>query len=62
MTAPKTVLHDPKHWELRAEEARTAAEAINDPEARRIMLDIASGYARMAKRAAKLANGGDDPV
>jgi len=26
------------------------------------MLDIASGYARMAKRAAKLANGGDDPV
>ena len=61
MAAPKNVLHDRRHWELRAEEARTAGEAMNDPEARRIMAGIARGYARMAERAAKLANGEADP-
>jgi hypothetical protein len=34
---------------------------MNDPEARRIMAGIARGYARMAERAARLANGETDP-
>ena len=35
---------------------------MNDPEASRIMMRIASGYARKAKRAARLANGHADPI
>lgn len=41
----------PKHWHERAEEARAMAEAMSDPEAKRIMLGIAESYDRVAKRA-----------
>jgi hypothetical protein len=41
----------PEHWLQRAEEARTAAEGMNDPEARAAMLAIAQNYENIAKRA-----------
>ena len=47
----RTLLDDAEHWWGRAEEARTIAEIITDPEARRIMFDIAEGYDRLAERA-----------
>ena len=49
----RTLLDDAEHWWGRAEEARTIAEFMNDPEARRIMFDIAEGYDRLAERAAE---------
>jgi hypothetical protein len=47
----KTLLDDAEHWLSRAEETRTIAEIMTDPEARRIMFDIAEGYDRLAERA-----------
>ena len=47
----KTLLDDVEHWWSRAEETRTIAEIMTDPEARRIMFDIAEGYDRLAQRA-----------
>ena len=47
----KTLLDDVEHWLSRAEETRTIAEIITDPEARRIMFDIAKGYDCLAERA-----------
>jgi hypothetical protein len=42
---------DPKHWRERAEEARAHAEQLTDREARRMMLEIAGDYEKLAKRA-----------
>jgi hypothetical protein len=42
---------DPKHWRERAEEARAHAEQLTDHEARRMMLEIAGDYEKLAKRA-----------
>jgi len=44
-------IHDPAHWRQRAEEARTIAEQMSDPEAKRMMLEIAEDYEKLAKRA-----------
>ena len=46
----KTLLDDAEHWLSRAEETRTIAEIMTDPEVRRIMFDIAEGYDRLAER------------
>jgi len=43
----------PQHWWSRAEETRTIAELMNDPETKRIMVDLADGYDRLAERAAE---------
>ena len=48
----RTLLDDAEHWWSRAEETRTIAEIMSDPEAKRIMFDIAAGYDRLAERAA----------
>ena len=42
---------DPQHWRRRAEEARTLADDLTDPEAKRKMLKIAEDYEKLAIRA-----------
>jgi hypothetical protein len=54
----RTLLDDAEHWWSRAEETRTIAEIMNDPEAKRIMFDIAEGYDRLAERAAERTSSG----
>jgi len=44
-------INDPKHWLERAEEARTVAEQLTDPDSRRAMLRIAADYEELARRA-----------
>ena len=48
---PLGLLNDAKHWQDRAEEARVHADQMSDPEARRMMLEVAAGYDKLAKRA-----------
>jgi hypothetical protein len=38
----------PEHWRKRAEEARTMAQQIEDPDAKRGMLEIAANYEKIA--------------
>jgi hypothetical protein len=45
------LINNPQHWRDRAEEARVNAEQMGDPESRRMMLEIADGYIRLAERA-----------
>jgi hypothetical protein len=51
----KTLLDDAEHWWSRAEETRTIAEIMTDPDAKRIMFDIAEGYDRLAECAEERA-------
>jgi hypothetical protein len=41
----------PKYWPERAEESRLIAVSIQDPVAKRIMIDVAESYDGMAARA-----------
>ena len=43
--------NDPRYWLDRAERARYVASSMTDPELKRMMLDVAAGYERLAKRA-----------
>jgi hypothetical protein len=45
------LINDPKHWRERAEAARHVAEDMADQEAKCMMLNIASGYDRLAQHA-----------
>src|SRR5262245_53410597 len=40
-----------EHWRARAEEARSMAEQLSDPESKRTMLRIADDYERLAEHA-----------
>jgi len=51
----KIPINDPKHWRERAEEARTVADEMNDPDSKRKMLRIADDYEELAKRVRKAA-------
>jgi hypothetical protein len=46
-----SLLDDPEHWRSRAEEARSVAEQLSDPEAKRTMLRIAGDYELLAEQA-----------
>jgi hypothetical protein len=46
-------LNNPKHWRLRATEARVHVGKITDPEAKRIMVEIVDRYEELARRAEK---------
>jgi len=48
MTVSHSILDDPKHWLERAEEARSIADQLSDPESRRMMQRIAEDYGRLA--------------
>jgi hypothetical protein len=41
-------INDPKYWHERAEEARSIAKLLDDPEANRQLLAIAASYDRLA--------------
>jgi hypothetical protein len=42
---------DPQHWLERAASTRAVAEQITDPESKRLMLEIADQYEKLAQRA-----------
>jgi len=44
-------ISDPQYWCRRAEEARTLADELTDPEAKRKMLKIAEDYEKLSIRA-----------
>jgi hypothetical protein len=48
---PLELLSNVEHWRDRAEEARVHADQMSNPEAQRMMLEVAAGYDKLAKRA-----------
>jgi hypothetical protein len=54
MSAPLTAVQ----WLIRAEDARLDAAAMNDPQAKRMMLVMAAGYERQAEHAVSLERWG----
>jgi hypothetical protein len=53
LRASSQLLNNVEHWEARAEEARVQAEQLDGPEVKRMMLDIAESYDKLAKYAAE---------
>jgi len=51
-----------EYWLERAKEARAKAEAMNDPECKEIMFDIARAYERIADIARQGRLNGDKPA
>jgi hypothetical protein len=51
--ARSSLKDDPKHWRQLAREARAAADQLDDPEAKRTMLEIAENYEQLASLAEK---------
>jgi hypothetical protein len=51
-----TFLNDSQRWRDRADEMRTLASEISDPESRMIMLRLANDYESLARRAERLAD------
>jgi hypothetical protein len=47
-----SLLNDPAHWRLRAQEAQLLASQLDDPVAKAATLKIAREYERLATRAA----------
>jgi hypothetical protein len=54
MSAPLTSVQ----WLVRAEDARLDAAAMNDPQAKRMMLVMAAGYEKLAAHAMNLERSG----
>jgi hypothetical protein len=49
--AMPTLLNNPAHWHLRAQETRLLASRLIDPEVKATILKIAEEYDRLAARA-----------
>jgi hypothetical protein len=45
------LLENPERWRQRAEEVRTIADGMQDPACKRMMLDVAISYEKLAQRA-----------
>jgi hypothetical protein len=45
---PDSILDNPEHCQERAEEARSIAEQMSDPDTKQMMLRIAEDYERLA--------------
>jgi hypothetical protein len=45
---PKHLLNDPAHWRRLAEETRRVAEQLDDPLAKRTLLEVAEHYEQIA--------------
>jgi len=56
---PRFSKRDGNHWRERAEEARTVGEALVDPDCRRMMLEVAADYEKLAKHADERAKTAD---
>ncbi len=52
-----SILDKPEHWQERAEEARSIAEQMSDPDSKRMMLRIAEDYERLAAHARRRMKG-----
>jgi len=50
------ILDKPQHWLYRAKQMRRLAEDTPEPKTRRLMLSIAEGYDKRAKRAEERAS------
>jgi hypothetical protein len=57
---PRFLADDPNHWRERGEQMRMLARAISDAKTKKIMLEIAESYDKLADRAALRSNGGDE--
>jgi DNA-binding ferritin-like protein len=53
---PESVVDSPEYWRNRAEEARTLAEQMRDPQTKALMLGVAESYEKIAKWAAGSAH------
>ena len=53
------LLNNPKRWRERAEEARTIAAGMTDPETKRFMQSVAGPYEGLAERAERRARKSD---
>ena len=54
---PRSFLNDPRHWRERAEEARSRADQIAEPQSKNAMLRIAHDYEVLAERVRSPASG-----
>lgn len=54
---PRSFLNDPRHWRERAEEARSRADQIAEPQSKNAMLRIAHDCEVLAERAEARASG-----
>ena len=57
MTVSNFILDNPEHWLRRAEEARSIAEEVSDPESRQMILQIAEDYEQFATHASRRKKG-----